>query len=425
MKPEKLRIIFIIIVAGLIGYGIGITKISFDWRNFQPQIQVSSKEPPAAVTAMDFSKFWDVLSKIEANYYNKTAIDQQKILNGAIAGMVDSLGDPYTLYLPPQQNNNFKQSLAGQFQGIGAELGLDGKQVMVVAPLAGSPSEKAGVKPGDIIIKVDGQQTVGWPLTKAVDQIRGLKGTPVTLTVLHKSQSQPVDIKVTRETITMDSVTQWTKKVKDITVVNQDSVLSQHSDDKIVYIRLSQFGDNTNKEWLKVTNTVANALRSDTAIKGVILDLRNNPGGYLTDAVFVASEFFKDGNVVLQENRNGDKTAFAATGKGVLTDVPLIVLINGGSASASEIVAGALQDHKRGQLVGEKSFGKGTIQEAADLGEGAGLHVTIAKWLTPNGRWVGNGKNGTGLTPDITVIYDTKDQAHDNQLQAAIAKLVQ
>lgn len=426
MNSQKIRYILIIVVAGLSGYFIGVNKIVFDWHNYQPHIEVTSKEPPPSLMHMDFSMFWGVMDKLENNYYNRTVIDPQKMLNGAIEGMVSSLDDPYTVYLPPVQNNNFKQSMAGQFQGIGAELGLKGKEIIVVAPLDGSPAQKAGLRAGDTILKVDGVSVAGWSLNDTVNKIRGPKGTTVTLTVAHKANAAPVDIPIMRDTITMKSITNWTKQVKDIDGIDTKmQVLQNAANDKIVYIRLAQFGDTASSEWLNMVNTVSGELRTDKNIKGVVLDLRNNPGGYLNDAVYLASEFISSGVAVMEEDKNGERTPYPVSGKGLLTNVPLVVLINKGSASASEIVSGALRDHKRALLIGETSFGKGTIQQAEDLGSGAGLHITIAKWLTPNGTWVGNGKNGTGLTPDISVQLDSKDPSHDTQLEKAVETLIQ
>jgi carboxyl-terminal processing protease len=425
MNPQRIRLLLIIFIAALSGYYFGVNKVAVDWKNFQPHVEVSSKEPPPSLMHGDFSLFWVVLDKLESNYYDKKAIDPLKIINGAISGMVSSLDDPYTLYLPPQQNTNFKQGLAGKFEGIGAELGVKGKDVIVVAPLDGSPAQKAGIKAGDMVIKVNDDYISGWSLNQVVDKIRGPKGTEVALTILHKGEEQPAVIKIVRDTITVKSLTTWTKKVKDVEAINKKTpVLSGAADDKVVYIRLSQFGDSTNAEWLNIANSVDRQLKADKSIKGVVFDLRNNPGGYLTDAVYIASEFVKDGAAVMQEDKNGQRTGYPVSGKGILTDVPIVVLINKGSASASEIVAGSLRDHKRATLVGETSFGKGTIQEAEDLGGGAGLHVTIAKWLTPNGTWVGNGKNGSGLEPDIKVDLDKKDVSHDIQLEKAIEELV-
>ncbi len=373
------------------------------------------------MSTVSFAQLWSVMQKISATYYDKSAIDGAKFLNGAIEGMVASLDDPYTVYLPAAQNDDFKQGLAGKFEGIGAELGMKEKQIIVVAPLDGSPAKRAGLRPGDAILKVNSDYTNGWTLSQAVEKIRGEKGTEVTITILHKSDSKPLDIKLIRDTITVESVTSWTKSIKDIEEINNSTKeLIAARDIKIVYIRLSQFGDNTNKEWQVIASKIDRKLNTDKSIKGIVLDLRNNPGGYLNDAAYIASEFIQSGIVVNQEDRNGQRTAYRATGKGLLYEAPLVVLINKGSASASEIVAGAMQDNKRAKLVGETSFGKGTIQQADDLGGGAGLHVTIAKWLTPNGNWV----HKTGLTPDVIVDVDNKDLSHDQQLEKAIEELV-
>jgi carboxyl-terminal processing protease len=421
MKPSALRYFILIIVAGLFGYMLGVTKINLDWRNYKPHVEVINKEPPPSLMTVDFAPFWTVLGKIENNYYDKTAIDQRKILNGAITGMVESLDDPYTVYLPPVQNNEFKQSLAGKFEGIGAELGMKDKQIIVVAPLDGSPAEKAGIKAGDAIVKVDDQVVAGWTLAQAVEKIRGPKGTEVKIAIVHKSNNKLVDIKIVRDTITVKSLTSWTKKVKDIEQIDTKSAtFSAHLNDKLVYIRLSQFGDSTNNEWTDLAIKLSQQVKGDKDIKGIVFDLRNNPGGYLSDAVYIASEFIKDGTAVIQEDKNGDRMNSKVSGKGMLTDVPVVVLLNKGSASASEIVAGALRDHKRAVIVGETSFGKGTIQGAEDLGGGSGLHVTVAKWLTPNATWV----HKKGIEPDFVITPDTKNPLHDRQLEKAIEELV-
>jgi carboxyl-terminal processing protease len=420
MKAAHIRLVVSFIIVGLIGYFIGVNKISFDWKGFQPHVEISSKEPPPSISYLDFGMFWTVLNKLENTYYDKKAIDPQKLLNGAIAGMVSSLDDPYTVYLPPVQNKDFKQGLAGQFEGIGAELGMKGKQITVVAPLDGGPAKKAGVRAGDMIVKVDDHVIAGWNLNQVVSKIRGPKGTDVIIAVVRQQSEQPKEIKITRDTITVKSLTSWTKQIKSIDEIKQTDTLKASADQKVVYIRLSQFGDSTNDEWKKLSAEIDRKLTSDQGIKGIVFDLRNNPGGYLTDAVYIASEFVKDGAAVMQEDKNGERESYPVSGKGLLTDVPVVVLINKGSASASEIVSGALRDHKRAKLVGETSFGKGTIQQAEDLGGGAGLHVTIAKWLTPEGIWV----HQKGLEPDIKVELDKEDQAHDVQLEKAIESLV-
>jgi len=437
MKSNTIRFIAFILIAGILGYYAGVNKVNFDWKNFHPQISITSKEPPRANQSLDMSKFWTVYDKISTDFYNKKEINAQKMLDGAISGMVSSLDDPYTVYLPPAQNSSFKEVLSGQFSGVGAELGLDDKQIIVVSPIDGSPAQKAGIKAGDAIIKVNDDYIQSWTLEQAVSKIRGPKGTIVALTVIHKDDKVQKKIDITRDTIQIKSVTSWVKPTDEIdsikkgasktdktpTPTKDDSMISKNGK-KVAYVRLSQFGDNTNQEWLTMSNALALQMQKDSSIKGVILDLRNNPGGYVTDAVFIASEFLKVGTpVVVQDMGNLGQETLSVKRNGLLLEVPLIVLINKGSASAAEIVAGSLRDAGRARLVGEQSFGKGTMQNTDDLGGGAGLHVTIARWLTPKGTWVGNGKNGTGLTPDDVVKLDSKDPTLDTQLQKAVDEL--
>jgi carboxyl-terminal processing protease len=421
MRTRTLHFLLVIVISALIGYYFGVTKVNLDWKNYKPHLEVVNKQPPPSVQTADFSLFWTVLAKVQSNYYDKKAIDPQKLVYGAITGMVQSIGDPYTMFLPPTQNTNFKEGLAGQFTGIGAELGLKDKQIIVVSPLDGSPALKAGIKAGDTIVKVNNEFVDGWTLAQTVEKIRGPKGTDVALTVLHKSAEKVSEVKITRDVITVKSTSGWIKKIKDIDNVT----LKDHEDEEIAYIRLSQFGDNTNKDWSALVDQLSFKLTNDKNVKGMVFDLRNNPGGYLTDATFIASEFIKEGIVVIEDKGNNDRIIFNVERRGVLTEVPLVVLINKGSASAAEIVSGAIRDHGRAKLVGETSFGKGTVQEAEDLGNGAGIHVTIARWLTPNETWVGNGKDGAGLVPDVPVAADEKNPSHDVQLEKAIEQLLQ
>lgn len=420
-KIKLLQFSILLIIAGLAGYYLGINNVKLSWKNYKPSIAVIGKEAPAAQSSVDFSLFWNVWNKLESDYYDKTKLDPMKMLNGAIAGLTSSLGDPYTMYLPPVQNTNFKDGLAGQFSGIGAELGTKDKQVIVIAPLAGSPAEKAGIKAGDFILKVNNESTADWTLPATVEKIRGPKGTSVILAILHKDSEKPLDVKIVRDTITVKSVVGWVKAVSDIGGIN----VSKDLNSKVAYIRLSQFGDSTNVDWTSVVNDINLKMQVDKTIKGLIVDLRNNPGGYLTDAVYISSEFLKQGAPVVLQEALGEKTTLSVTRRGLMYEVPITVLINRGSASASEIVSGALRDNKingksRAILIGETSFGKGTIQQADDLGNGAGLHVTVAKWLTPNSTWV----HGSGLKPDIEVKLDEKDPSHDSQLEKAVLELI-
>jgi len=415
-KSPRIQVFILILIAGLVGYYIGVNKVNFEWKKFHPKITVTSKAPPPEMKTADFAQFWTVWQKLESDYYDKSKLDPQKMVNGAIQGMVNSLGDPFTVYLPPVQNDNFKAGLAGQFQGIGAELGTKDSQVIVIAPITGGPAEKAGIKAGDIILAVDGKSIANWTINQAVEKIRGPKGTSVTLTVGQKDK-EPREVKIVRDVITVKSLEAGIKKVKDLNGVKLDSAIG---DQEVIYARLSQFGDNTNDEWLEAINKVSIAMNSNKNVKGVIFDLRNNPGGYLTDAVFIASEFIGEGKTVVIQEQNGQRVIMKANRKGLLTEMPVVILVNKGSASASEIVAGALRDHERATIVGDTSFGKGTIQQAEDLGGGAGIHITIAKWLTPNGTWV----HEKGIEPDVKVSLDPKQPERDLQLEKAVQELL-
>ena len=340
---------------------------------------------------------------------------------GAINGLLSSLQDPYTSFFPPKENTEFKTQLAGEFSGIGAELSLSGdNRIMVVSPLDDSPAKKAGLRSQDIILKVNNEDTFGWTVAQAVEKIRGIKGTAVDLAILHDKEKTPVNIKITRDTIVIKSVTGWVKNIN----CSKENCAENANGTPIAYIRLSQFGDKTNDEWINVINSINNDAQKKN-FKGIVLDLRNNPGGYLNDAVFIASEFIKSGVVVKQEDDARNQEELSVSRRGVLLDQPLVVLINKGSASASEIVAGALRDHNRAKLLGDRSFGKGTIQQAVEVDNGASLHISIAKWLTPSGLWV----NKVGLEPDIKVDYDATGSAKmqdgfDNQAQEAFRQLL-
>jgi carboxyl-terminal processing protease len=414
------QIAIVVIISALIGYYYGTNQVILKWQEFKPILSVSSKTPPEGQN-LDMKLFYEVMDRVNQDYYDKSKLDSTKLLYGAINGMLSSLDDPYTSFFPPKQNEEFKTQLAGEFSGIGAELTLNpDNNVSVVAPLDDSPAQKAGVRAGDVIAEVDGEATAGWTIAEAVEKIRGPKGTVVELTVIHDKETSPVKIKITRDTIVIKSVTGWVKKMSCSETCKESS-----SGTPVAYIRLSQFGDKTNDEWISTVNSVNNQIREQRNFAGVILDLRNNPGGYLNDAVFISSEFLKDGIVVIQEDSSKQQEALYVSRRGTLLDYPLVVLINKGSASASEIVAGALRDHDRAKLIGETSFGKGTVQQAIDVDNGGSVHVSVAKWLTPDGIWV----NKEGLEPDVKVELDATKSANlenglDNQLEKAIQELI-
>ncbi len=343
---------------------------------------------------LDFGKFWQVWDRLNTTYYDKSKIDGEKMLEGAISGMVRSVGDPYTTYLPKEDNQAINEDLDGSFEGVGMELGYsEDQQLIVVSPIENSPAIRAGVKSKDRILTIDGQDTNGITLPEAVKKIRGKSGTKVVLKMLSEGDVQPKDVELTRATINIPSL-----------------VLSYK--DGYGVVKINKFGEKTNSEWDK---TVTEMLAKK--VKGVIVDVRNNPGGYLNSAVYLGAEF-TDGTVVIQEGINNTRKEFKAERKGRLIGLPVVVLINQGSASASEILAGAIKVSGQGSLVGEKSFGKGTIQEVEDFDNGAGLHVTIAKWLLPNGEWI----NGKGITPDYEVKMTEDDikSEKDPQLDKAM-----
>lgn len=396
-----LTAILLLVIGGVTGYFIGVNNINLALENYRPKVSIEKRTPPKELN-IDFYLFWDVWDRVSKNYFDKKVIDPQKMYYGAISGMVQALGDPYTFFLTPEQNKEVKQELSGQFEGIGAQLEMKNKRIVVTAPLPDSPAQRAGIKSGDFIVKVDGVDANNWTLPEAVSKIRGKAGTTVKLTLVREGIDKPIEISVVRSTINVKSV--------------EGKVL----DKKVAYIKLLQFGDQTQSEWLVAVNNIVNGTRKGE-VKGLVLDLRNNSGGYLNGAVFIASEFLKSGTVVIQDRgQNGGEQKYEVSRRGALTDVPMVVLINKGSASASEIVAGALRDNKKVKLIGETSFGKGTIQDAQDLGGGAGLHITVAKWLTPAGTWV----NGNGLTPDIVIAQDENSPSRDVQLEKAIEELL-
>jgi carboxyl-terminal processing protease len=428
MKTQiKLRVfqLFIVILISVgIGYLLGNYRINARWKNFKPILSISNQNPPVAQN-LDMRLFYDVVDKLNTMYYDKSKVDAKKMETGAITGMVASLGDPYTAYFPPKQNTDFKTQMAGEFSGIGAELSLnDQNQIIVIAPLDGSPAEKAGVKSGDIIARVDGKMTTGWTIAQAVEKIRGHKGTKVTITVIHPKEKEAHDLSIIRDTIQVKSVTSWVKQFDCSKSSCTATTSSCVTCDTVAYIRISQFGDKTNSEWLTAVNKILPQIKSAKNFKGLILDVRNNPGGYLNDAVYIASEFLKSGSIVKQEDGNGLIESLDVNRTGLLLDIPLAVLINKGSASASEIVSGALQDYGRAKLVGEQSFGKGTIQQAVDVDGGGSVHISVGKWLTPKERWV----HGKGLTPDVSVAYDASTSSKmldniDNQILKAVSTL--
>jgi len=354
---------------------------------------------------VDLATMWEVWNLLEKSYLEPDKIETEKMIDGAIAGMTSSLGDPYTMYLPPEDNKRSGEELAGSFYGVGIELGyLDGV-LTAVTPLIGSPAEAAGVLPGDYIIRVKDEaknfdeDTTGWGLNEAVSHIRGKKGTKVTLTLFRKTAEKPEPFEVT---IVRDEIIVKSVELKFI----------EQGGKKVAHIRLSRFGERTIDEWDEAVQAI---LKEGASVDGVLLDMRNNPGGFFDDAIYIASEFITDGSVVLQKGQLGEQT-FDAKGKGRLKNMPVEVLVNKGSASASEIVAGALRDRMDAKLIGEQTFGKGTVQTRQALSNGGGIHVTIARWMLPKGEWI----HDTGIPVNIEVKNNPEteqDEVIDRSIQ--------
>lgn len=416
-------VLSLIFLVGGAGYWLGERRASI-YVNGDKRVVVRT-DAPAATGNVDFALFWDVWRKLTHYYVDPKTIDVQKLVYGAISGMVGAVGDPYTSFFPPKENQEFKEEIGGAFEGIGAQLGLRDGNVIIETPLRGSPAEKAGVRAKDYILKVNDEETVGWTVEQAKNKIRGPKGTKVTLTVLHELAAKPSEIIIERATITLPSVVSWIKVPAQITEISSATEAASflQNPKSIAYIELSRFGDNTNTDWLKAINDIVTFRRAHpSSVAGLVLDMRNNPGGYLEGSVFVASEFIKSGIVVSQVNSDGPIQEYRVNRTGSLLDIPMVVLVNKGSASAAEIVTGALRDYKRATIIGETTFGKGTVQTPFDLAQGASVHITTGKWLLPKGDSISH----KGITPDITVKFtEVFTASSDGQLAKAIELLLQ
>ena len=400
-KNIKLYILILLVSASTFvgGWYFGNQGYEVDFKDSSLSVQgvqIINKGTNTPPQTIDFSVFWEVWDTLSDRHVDRP-LDPQQLLYGALKGLAEAVGDPYTAFLPPVENKEVQDSLNGRYEGIGAELGMRDERLTIISPLDGSPAEAAGVRPGDIILKVDDEETANLSLSEAVSKIRGPAETAVGLT-LKRGEGEPFEVEITRQQITIKSVS-WEQK-----------------EDGVVYIRVARFGEQTNTDWDRAVDEITN--NQSPITKAIILDVRSNSGGYLQASIHIASEFTNTGVIVYEEFGDGQKREFKSDHRGRLTMVPVVVLINGGSASASEILAGALRDLKGSQLVGEQSFGKGTVQDAVEFGDGSSVHVTIARWLTPNGDNV----DEVGLEP-TTVIERTEEDASagiDSQLEKAL-----
>lgn len=356
---------------------------------------------------LNLSMMWKVKKELEKKYLDKSKLNAKEMEYGAIEGMVSSLDDPYTVYLSPEDNKSANEDLAGTFGGVGISLGYKEKTLAVMTPLPKTPAANAGILAGDLILKITDKKnnvdrdTTGIGLDEAVKLIRGEIGTEVTLKLYREGEKETFDVTLKRDNIVVPSLEmEWIAR----------------GGKKIAWVKLYKFSDLIYTEW---PETVAKIIKEkDANYGGIILDLRNNPGGFLQASVLVASDFVKSGVIVTQESSSGPGEKYNVDkSRNLLLEDKLVVLVNGGSASASEILAGALKEYGRAKLVGEKTFGKGTVQAPENYEDGSGLHITIAKWLLPNGKNI----HKEGVNPDVEEKYvpNTKDPKADNQLEKA------
>ncbi len=404
MKLKQIRNTILIVALAAVSFGIG-WRLSQTYSNGKARILKSS-------SSLEFTQsnlFTEVYQLLDQSYLEKDKLkDQEQLLYGSVKGMVAALGDPYTVFLPPEDNQQFKEDMAGSFDGVGIELGYKNNQLAVIAPLEGTPAQKAGIQPGDIIVHIKDEQkdinrtSLDMSLIEAVEIIRGPRGSQIALTLIREGLTEPIEVAITRDEIIVPRVTLET---------------IDNNEKKISYIKLARFGDSTIEQWNETVSQIK-LLKAQNDFGGIILDLRNNPGGYLDGAIYVASEFIDQGVIVHQESNLGNRQTFSVDHQGQLTQAPLVVIVNQGSASAAEIVAGALREQRGTTIIGQTTFGKGTIQQSKELDKNASIHITIARWLLPSGVEI----HETGITPDIE-ISDDPNTKEDEILQAALDQL--
>ncbi|PIR06297.1 MAG: peptidase S41 [Candidatus Komeilibacteria bacterium CG11_big_fil_rev_8_21_14_0_20_36_20] len=390
-------LVFVLAIIFIIGVAVGSTP-SYP-QTSQEVLEQTSNELADIFSGNDqikvglFGEVWDI---IHEDYLYKSSVSDRDLFYGAVSGMVYALGDSHSVFLNPEITDEFTRELNGSFYGIGIEIGKRKGYLVVISPLADSPAERAGLKPGDKILAVDNYDLTDASVDEAVTLIRGDRGSDVTLMILSKNETSTKEVTITRDKIDIPSV-------------------EYNLEDDIAIIKITDFNNDTGDRFIKAAQKV---LRDNP--RGIILDLRNNPGGYLSTAVEIASSWLEPGQVVVRESfsdKHKDKS-YEALVKDSLANFKTIVLVNDGSASASEIVAGALQDYGQATIVGETTFGKGSVQQLISLEDGSSVKLTTADWLTPNGRTIEN----QGITPDIEINLTIEDYENDLDPQMDKAK---
>lgn len=391
---KQYGIVFVILLSFFGGWYLGHGRTLPDASMGSSRVTNTFSNSKAGNKEIDFDLFWQVWNDIKNSYVTQP-IDETKLFYGAMRGMVSAIGDPYSDFFDPETAAAFDQELSGSFSGIGVEIGKRDGTIVVIAPLEGSPGARAGLKPGDIILAIDKQDALDMPLDQAVSLIRGEEGTPVELLVLEKGGSEPRSVSVTRQKIEHVGL-RWSYQ------------------DGLAVLKLSGFDSETDA----LLNTFIREVEARDDVRGIVLDLRNDPGGYLEMAIEVASEWIEEGVVVRERDNTGEERQHQARGRARLAKFKTVVLVNEGSASASEIVAGALQDYGVATLVGQTTFGKGSVQKYESLEDGSAFKLTVAKWFTPEGRAI----DEIGITPDVEVDLTEQDfnADRDPQMQKAL-----
>ena len=381
-KISPLFIIFCFLIVFGVGFWIGESSVVCKF--CQPE-------------EVDFSLFWEAWSVLEENYIDIEKIDKQKMIYGAISGAIKSLDDPHTVFFNPEDARKFLEDVSGRFEGVGMEVGVRNGQLKVIAPLEGTPAQKAGLRPGDVITSIDGVSAFDITIEEAITLIRGPQGTEVTLTIFRNEWDSSKDIKIKRALIEIPAL-KWE-------MIGND----------IAYIQLYHFSEIADEEFSQAVYEIFK-----TSADRIILDLRNNPGGYLEVSQTIAGWFLEKGQIVaIEDFGGGEERAYKARGNSRLLDYPIVILINQGSASASEILASALRDNRGIKIIGKTSFGKGSVQELQSLSDNSNLKITVASWLTPKGEHI----TGKGLEPDIEV--DLTDEDYNNNRDPQLNKAIE
>lgn len=399
-RREPPRIMYGLILALLLfgSYRFGVEQGKYESSGNTAISSISSLfgSSEASSTNVDLSLFWRSWDLLKSKYVDTKSLDDTKMMEGAIKGVFAETGDPYTTFLDAEENKQLEADISGNFEGIGAEIGVRDKILTVIAPLPDSPAQKAGLRAGDKILKVNDEETSQMTIDEAVKKMHGAKGTNVVLTIFREGEQDTKQITITRDRIDVKSV------------------MVEYKEGNVAYVKLSRFGEETTRDFEIISQEM-----QKRNVSGIILDMRNNPGGLLQTAVDLSGKFLEKGSMVVSEEYgNGKKNIDKTIGRGELKTVPIVVLVNEGSASAAEILAGALKDNRHVTLVGKKTFGKGSVQELIPLSKGSAAKITVAKWYTPSGK----GINKEGITPDVEVELSNEDfdANRDPQLDKAL-----